>query len=204
MKKNLKKILGKKISLYLWRVFVDRPYNIKREKEINDKNDSSIMEYKKIYGPRIFIETGTYEGDMVNRMKDRFEKIYSIELGDKLYKKAVRRFARYTHIKILNGDSAVVLPKLLTEINEPALFWLDAHYSTGKTVCGDICSPIEKELKGILNHKINRHIIIIDDARCFIGKDGYPKRDTLEKLVRSYSYEIDMQKDNFRIYPKNL
>jgi len=41
--------------------------------------------YKNKYSYNIFIETGTYKGDMVLAQKYNFEKIYSVELDDKLY-----------------------------------------------------------------------------------------------------------------------
>lgn len=51
-----------------------------------------ILSYQKISKNEVFIETGTYLGDMVWAMKDVFKQIYSIKLSDDLYKKAVKKF----------------------------------------------------------------------------------------------------------------
>ncbi len=145
----------------------------------------TVKEYANRFGMKIFIETGTYLGDMVQSVKDYFEKIFSIELGDELYKKAKHRFSDYQHISLFHGDSSVVLPDILNQINEPCLFWLDAHYSEGITVGSHLENPILQELDCILKHKINDHVILIDDARNFIGKNDYPTIQQLRSLVKS-------------------
>ena len=139
---------------------------------------------------------------MIEAMKNRFRKIYSIELGDKLYENAKRKFRRDKHVELLKGDSGIVLPELLTRIKEPALFWLDAHYSQGETARGEIDTPIERELEAVLNHTIKNHVIMIDDARCFTGKDGYPTVENIKKMALSHNYLFELKNDNFRIYPK--
>ena len=66
---------------------------------------NTIQEYQKKYGYTTFIETGTYQGDMVEAQKTKFEKIISIELGVELSKKAQKRFKNDKNITILQGDS---------------------------------------------------------------------------------------------------
>ncbi|MGH7990796.1 MAG: hypothetical protein ACREDS_11490, partial [Limisphaerales bacterium] len=46
------------------------------------------------------IETGTFEGDMVEAQRGVFRKIVTIELGDKLFEAAKRRFTAYDHIHV--------------------------------------------------------------------------------------------------------
>ena len=59
----------------------------------------SILErYAQQYHLKIFVETGTHRGDMVEAMKPLFHKIYSIELGDTLFAEAKHRFKRDSHI----------------------------------------------------------------------------------------------------------
>ena len=45
---------------------------------------------------------------------------------------------------------------------------------------------------------------MIDDARCFNGKDGYPTAETIEKMAISHNYLFEMKNDNFRLYPKKI
>jgi len=89
----------------------------------------TVKNYSRRYLPDIFIETGTFKGNMVHAIKKEFKNIYSIELDEILYKIAKKRFVRNNHISIIQGDSAVQLHKILTKNDKPCLFWLDAHYS---------------------------------------------------------------------------
>src|SRR5689334_15556392 len=134
-----------------------------------------VQEYARRFGLRIFVETGTYLGDMVNAVKKDFDQIYSIELSTELCRNAKQRFNNQTHISILQGDSGKVLKGVLDQIRKPCLFWLDGHYSEGITAKGDLETPVIDELTCIANHPMaHRHTILIDDARCFTGKGDYP------------------------------
>ncbi len=199
MTKKILVFLG--IDIWLWNK-VESIRNVFRYRKILKKNINSILEFKKCFDYKIFIETGTYHGNMVAAMKNRFEKIYSIELGSQLHEKAQKKFKNCSHIKLIKGDSGVELPKLLSQLNKPAIFWLDAHYSQGVTARGEIDTPIKRELAAIMKHKIKNHVILIDDARCFNGKDGYPTAGAIEKIALSHNYLFEMKDDNFRFYPK--
>jgi hypothetical protein len=144
-----------------------------------------ILKAGKHNGYKILIETGTYMGEMVNAQKDHFKKIYSIELGDDLYANAVENFKNYPHISILHGDSGQVLKDLMPLINEPAIFWLDGHYSAGITAKGAKECPIYEELTAIFNGKPLAHILLIDDARLFVGQNDYPTTDELTREIKS-------------------
>ena len=159
-----------------------------------------VEEYKKKYGCRIFIETGTYRGDMIYAEKDHFDKIYSIELDEILFRKAVNKFRKYPHITILQGDSSVLLHEVVSKLDEPALFWLDAHYSGGITAKGDKECPIFEELKSIFASKYH-HIILIDDARCFNGTRDYPTITELtENVVKNRpGYTVEVKDDFIRL-----
>src|SRR5690606_18181920 len=89
-----------------------------------------VLDYGRRYGLRVMVETGTYLGDMVEAARSEFRRIYSVELDGELYRRAVERFRGRGNVVVLRGDSVAVLPKLLQRLNEPALFWLDGHYSS--------------------------------------------------------------------------
>jgi len=155
-----------------------------------------IKEFQKKYNINILIETGTYKGDMVHAMKHKFKKIYSIELGIDLWKRACKRFKNQENISILQGDSGKVLVGLVPQINERALFWLDGHYSSGITSRGEKECPIFEELESILDSQIN-HILLIDDARCFNGSGDYPTVDELTEtiLIKKPLSKLDVKDD---------
>jgi hypothetical protein len=161
-----------------------------------------IARYAGQYGLKSMIETGTHYGDMVAAMRTRFVRIDSIEIYEPLYLKALARFTGHKNIYLHLGDSEKILPTILSALAEPALFWLDAHYSGEGTGKGELETPILKELKHILAHPIRKHVILIDDARLFVGRDGYPSlselRDFLDRQGPDKQFVV--QDDIIRIH----
>ena len=143
-----------------------------------------VLEYAARYQPKVFIETGTYTGHMVFGVLNEFREIHSIELDQTLAEKAKMRFAGYGHVHILQGDSGQLLPEILKTISEPCLFWLDAHYSMGKTAQGDLDTPIIQELRSIFAREgSEQDILLIDDARSYTGQGDYPDLKSLERTI---------------------
>ena len=156
------------------------------------------------YGIRVFIETSTFLGDMVGAVTSYFDRIYSIELSEDLFNQAVKKFAAYNHVTILHGDSFNVMPEILRHIDVPCLFWLDGHYSSGDNEKEKREATILKELKQICAHTIKNHVILIDDAHLFTGRNEYPTLEFLRNCVGSRlpCYEFDVRNDIIRIYKK--
>lgn len=193
--KNILKALHLYLPLVNW-------HNRNVRKKHHRKKQLPLLDFKRRFKYNIFVETGTFRGEMVEAMRKKFKKIYSIELADVLYERAREKFGKYSHIRLLHGDSAVELPKILTEIDEPAIFWLDAHYSGGETARGETNTPIEREIRAIFAHPIKNHVILIDDAGDFDPKYEYPTATSVERLARENNYSFDMVENIFRIYPK--
>lgn len=88
-------------------------------------------------GYNICIETGTYKAATAIRLAQVFPKVYSIEASKELYDNAERRFSKRHKITFLHGKSSETLPIILNDIkkleNCKVVFYLDAHYSGGKT-----------------------------------------------------------------------
>lgn len=145
----------------------------------------TVKRYGKAFHLRTLIETGTYTGAMVFAMQDEFGKIYTIELDEGLSKAAQRGFAKFDHIEAIQGDSGEVLPQIMSHITEPCLFWLDGHYSGEGTAQGRSDTPILRELECIFNHPVSGHVILIDDAHCFIGENDYPTIEELQRIALS-------------------
>jgi len=165
-----------------------------------------IKGYQQKYNCGTLIETGTFMGEMVEAQKNKFRKIISIELAPKLYYKAKKRFYRDKHVTIVQGDSGKVLPEILPEIKDPAIFWLDGHYSRGETAKGEKECPIFDELNSIFNNQKMDHVLLIDDARCFVGKDDYPTLDSLVDFIKAKNdaYQVDVKHDIIRCVSKPL
>ncbi len=168
--------------------------------------------------PTIFIETGTFKGGVPHRMLDMFgtldpfQKIYTIELGEKICRIASERFRLFEtlgskisetdkqteqedvsfqqskqyfneRLSLMQGDSAEILEKILTDINKPVCFWLDAHAGSSKYARGREDVPLLRELEVISKHPVKNHIIAIDDAHLF----GKLQFDTNGAVVCDYS-----------------
>jgi hypothetical protein len=162
-----------------------------------------VIQYIREFSPAVFIETGTYKGKMVYAVLPHIEQIYSIELDRIHFQKARSRFSGYPGIHIIQGQSGQVLPSLLENIDKPCLFWLDAHWSGGSTARGEAITPIIQELMCILNHpRAREHVILIDDARLFVGDGDYPTLETLERVVLDIhpSLAFEVRDDIVRIY----
>ncbi|MGB8783938.1 MAG: hypothetical protein ACLP0H_12420 [Terriglobales bacterium] len=142
-----------------------------------------VREYGERFGLKTLVETGTYYGEMVAAMKGCFAKIYSIEYVPELAKRATRKFVRDQHIRIFCGDSHAVMPEVLTLLNGPALFWLDAGYYGWVGKQGDQ-QRLSAELELILSHPYP-HIILLDDARGLTGRDGIPSVSDVRSYVES-------------------
>ena len=170
------------------------PPHIVKQRTINQLADR--------FGLKTLVETGTYYGDMVEAMKRRFSRIYSIELSKELCERAAKRFRADRHVMIIQGDSGAELGKLVRRIDQPALFYLDGHYSGGITAQGAKWTPIYEELSHIFDHD-PRHVIVIDDARCFGRDPDYPSLEALREFIRSRrpGAGVEVEDDSIRITP---
>lgn len=148
-------------------------------------------------GPRVFIETGTYKGDTVAEMKPLFSRVISIEVDEAYYRRALGRFQRDANVAIRHGDCVRELPEILSGLREPAVFWLDGHYSGGETGKGIVDDPILISLEQIAAHPARGHVIFIDDARTFDGREGRPDlSDVLARLKAiDTRYVLSVQND---------
>jgi hypothetical protein len=177
-----------------------------------DEKRAIINGFKEKSDSKILVETGTFLGDTVEFFKSRFEKVYSIELADELAKKAIERFKNDENVRIVHGDSGVEIATIIKNERTPIVFWLDGHYSsefqmgdewivTGRT---DKDTPVEQELQHVFSDSID-HIVLIDDARLFVGRNDYPTIEATHAKIESLKpgkYNFEVKDDIIRIYPK--
>lgn len=174
---------------------VPPPHLIKQQAVLNAATKFNIQ---------TLIETGTYRGQMIDAALEYFSSITSIEIDNELWLNATERFIQQHHVKIVKGDSAEVLSGTLAELTQAALFWLDGHYSGGVTSMGTSISPIFSELMAIGSSPIHGHVVLIDDARLFNGKDGYPTMTALGATISRHfpSHDILVRDDIIQIIPE--
>jgi hypothetical protein len=160
-----------------------------------------LRNYAKDFGLKILVESGTYHGDMIDGLKDLFDIIYSIELSKELYEKACWRFRSAPHIRLIHGDSGTELQKVVRNLEGPALFWLDGHYSAGPTARGELSTPIVNEVRHVLSANEKRHVMVIDDAHCFGTEHDYPTIAELSEIIRCLrpDAQIAVECDSIRV-----
>jgi hypothetical protein len=158
-----------------------------------------IEEYQAAYQIRTLVETGTFRGDMIMAQLPYFQQIVSIEVAEGLYRQAVKRFSGKPQVRLIQGDSGQVLKSLVPTLAQPALFWLDGHYSGGDTSFGETHCPVYQELDAILASPVS-HLILIDDARLFDGTNDYPTLAALENHIRADGrYHLTVKDDVIRL-----
>jgi len=113
-----------------------------------------------------FIETGTHNGDTIFSLEPYFNKLYTIEFSEKYYNNTKQKY-NGSKINFILGDSSIVFERLLPNINEKCIFFLDGHWSGGDTGQSNKDCPLYEEITHINNLFTNDAIIIIDDFRLF-------------------------------------
>ena len=97
-----------------------------------------------------------------------------VEVEPRLAAWARVRFDGVANVRVVEGDSEQLMTGLIAELDQPALFYLDRHYSGGQTGKGQHETPVVKEVEAILRDAPNGSFVIIDDARSFGRLQDYP------------------------------
>jgi len=125
------------------------------------------------FGVRVFVETGTFRGRTANWASTLFPKVITIEASEEIWKQARTKYSSVTNIEFRHGRSEEVLNKVVRAIRQPAVFWLDAHWSGGNTFGSTSICPIRREIKEILVASC-QHVVLVDDVRLFLAPPPLP------------------------------
>ena len=123
----------------------------------------AVLEYARAFGLTTLVETGTYYGEMIAAVAPKFRRIYSIELDAELASRARGRFRRFPQVNIIEGDSQTAVPRLVKELDEACLWWLDAGYCGWAGASGN-ASRLGAEFEAILADRGHQHVVLMDDA----------------------------------------
>jgi hypothetical protein len=163
---------------------------------------------------RVFVETGTFEGDAVALVLPEFREIHTVELSEGYYAKAVERFRSSDTVTVHHDDSARVLAALRSRLErESVLYWLDAHWCVADDIAGKHSEcPLLAELEaiGTLN---SQSVVMIDDARLFLCTPPKPHdtghwprfQEVIQRLSSlSSDHEIMVINDVIVFFPTTL
>jgi len=124
-------------------------------------------------GARSFIESGTFRGETASWAADLFQEVITIELSPEIHRQTSARLASKSNISFRLGHTKAVLASLLPQLRQPAIFWLDAHWSGLDTAGREEECPLLEEL-ALLNAASVNHCILIEDARLFTAPPPLP------------------------------
>lgn len=169
---------------------IPAPSSVKRE---------VLRKYAQRHSLHTLIETGTYKADTVCALRHVFDTIHSVEIDPALHRAAVRRCRSQANAHIHLGDSAKVIATLVADLDEPGLFWLDAHYS-GAGTGGEGDQPILDEVREAIEAE-EAHVLLIDDVREFGTDVDYPQLQAVEDFAVAHGYTFEVRDDIARLVP---
>ena len=148
-----------------------------------------IAELSRAFGVTYFVETGTHHGWSALWASGHFEKVWTVELDEALFRRASRRLANRANVEQHLGPSVEMLRSVVPLLDRPAFFWLDAHWSGEDTGGEAYPCPLQDEIEEIDASPLE-HIIAVDDVRfCLNAKPpfgrGWPEIGTLAELLRA-------------------
>lgn len=154
-----------------------------------------ILQLKTVYPTSTFIETGTYMGNTAYWASQFFDQVITIEFSQPIYQSVCAKYADIKHIQFIYGDSRTVLREWVPQLQQAAVFWLDAHWSGGATYGATDECPLLEEI-ALINQSAWEHCILIDDARLFIApppmehdSDQWPDINEVIQILNAANYK---------------
>ena len=149
----------------------------------------------------VFVESGTYLGATLQAALDsgHFQRVYSVELVRELYERARKLVKSNPAAQVFWGKSHEIFRQQifpLCDAKDHLFFFLDAHYSCGKTGGAHEPCPLMEELEAIRDaFPANGSVIVVDDTDD-LGRDDpclpglhWPTRQEVEQIA----YQINPQ-----------
>jgi hypothetical protein len=148
-------------------------------------NYRNLHDYFNIEKCKVFLETGTFEGNGVDWAVNQkhFNDIITIEIDNARVEFCTNKFKNNNNIKIIHDSSVNSLPDLIANIKNPTFIYLDAHF--------DEFYPILEESEILLNkfYNLDDLIVCIDDERLFTEslkqntKELYKTKDFIDFYI---------------------
>jgi hypothetical protein len=115
--------------------------------------ETEILRLVTKHRTRTIVETGTYLGATTRAFAAMVPKVFTIEI-DPDYWQLAGHLDALGNVRRIQGDSGPILAELLPALEQPALFYLDAHWKEH--------SPLLDELEAIAVSG-QRPVIVIHD-----------------------------------------
>jgi hypothetical protein len=132
-----------------------------------------MLALRDAFGVDSFLETGTYRGGTAAWAAHQFEHVVTIEASEELYRAAVSAHGHLDNLRLVLGDTRLVLAGEIERLDGPAIVWLDSHWSGGATYGEGRECPLLSEIE-MLRSAEHEHYLFIDDARLFVAPPPRP------------------------------
>jgi hypothetical protein len=132
-----------------------------------------MLALRDAFGIRHFLETGTHRGATAAWAAEHFEHVVTIEASEALYRAAVAAHGHLGNLRLVLGDTRLVLPGEVERLDGPAVVWLDSHWSGGESYGEALECPLLFEIE-TLRGADEDHYLFIDDARLFVAPPPRP------------------------------
>lgn len=136
------------------------------------------------FGVQSFVETGLLHGNTALWAEHQFEYIVSVEKCEGYCENFNSEYPE-SKVRVVNGDSGIILNEVLDDIQIPAIIWLDAHFGNDlhyQLEEDESPCPVLGEIEA-LNGKDSDFYILIDDAMLFTGEDGWPELNEVKRSL---------------------
>jgi hypothetical protein len=102
--------------------------------------------------------------------------------------KSKRTLQSLQNVTTLYGDSLDLIAQVIPQNQTKCVFWLDAHYTGGKTADSLNSCPLDSKLSQMLTSGQSiASINLIDDSRGLIGDNGWPILGEVINLLNQYN-----------------
>lgn len=132
-----------------------------------------ITKLRDLFGVKLFVEAGTYNGETARWAATEFEQVVTIENSQILYDQTSFKYNHLKNVQFIAGDTRKCLEEIVPSLEEITIFWLDSHWCGGDSYGESDQCPLLEELE-ILNESSLNHIVLIDDARLFLAPPPLP------------------------------
>jgi len=156
-----------------------------------------IKKLRDIFKVKLFVETGTFNGNNARVQSKNFETIITCELNRKSFNHSLEKLKDYENVIVINENSPKFL-KRFTNLNGPVIFYLDAHFYNINLPKGKRFIVLD-ELDSL--RKIKDCIIIIHDFDNNLGHIIYDNQPLNFNLLKDKLLKINK---NFKFYTNEL
>ena len=139
-----------------------------------------------------FIETGTYMGGTAMWAARNFPHVTSIELDEDLHRSAKERLKSFQNVDLRFGQSQEEIVRIVPALTQPAIFWLDAHWSGKNTAGEDLECPVLEEIS-VVDSGSTQHVILIDDASLFFNPPPPPHKPSHWPTIGNMTEQLRMK-----------